>query len=308
MNSQPLVSICCLTYNHAPFIRQCLDGFLMQITDFPIEILIHDDASTDGTDAIIQEYAEKYPDLFFPLFEKENQFSKGKSSVMDIEYNYTRAKGKYIAYCEGDDYWTDPMKLQRQVDFLEANPEYSVCFHRCRYMDLPSGIVTDDSCGHLFNDGLEGVEITKSLFLESWLTQPLTMVFRKERFNPSWHERYECYRDYHEIYHLLNAGKGYLFSFEGGIHIKHKGGISSSKTPKEGIRVAYQLIKDLYSHNKGDHLLKDSLVRIIKFIIEKQYFNNDRCYLYIEYIVLTKDLFFLPKHIVKRLLRLPRIN
>ena len=103
MSSTPLVSICCLTYNHAPFIRDCLEGFLAQKTDFPIEILIHDDASSDGTQTIVRQYAEQYPNVFFPIYETENQYTRGLASKMDIEFNYSRARGKYIAYCEGDD-------------------------------------------------------------------------------------------------------------------------------------------------------------------------------------------------------------
>ena len=124
MNSDVLVSICCITYNHAPYIRQCLDGFIMQKTNFKFEILIHDDASTDGTANIIREYEENYPNIFKPIYQTENQYSKGKN--ISATYNWPRAIGKYIAQCEGDDYWTDPLKLQRQVDFLEANPEYSM--------------------------------------------------------------------------------------------------------------------------------------------------------------------------------------
>jgi glycosyltransferase involved in cell wall biosynthesis len=107
----------------------------MQKTDFPIEILIHDDCSTDGTTEIIREYEAKYPDLIFPLYEEENQYQQGKAAEIDF-YNYRRARGKYIAYCEGDDYWTDPLKLQKQVDFMEANPEYSVCFHDFQVYDV----------------------------------------------------------------------------------------------------------------------------------------------------------------------------
>jgi GT2 family glycosyltransferase/pyruvate-formate lyase-activating enzyme len=124
--SKPLVSISCITYNHERYIRECLDGFLQQKTTFPIEVLIHEDASTDGTAAIIKEYAKKYPTIIKPTFQKENQFSKGILVTIDI---YSRAKGKYLAVCEGDDYWTDPLKLQKQVEFLEAHPECSICFH-----------------------------------------------------------------------------------------------------------------------------------------------------------------------------------
>ena len=123
-----LVSISCLTYNHAPFIRDCLEGFLIQKTTFKYEVLIHDDASNDGTKEIIEEYQLKYPDIIFPIYQKENQFSKGYRGF-NQKYNFPRSRGKYIALCEGDDYWTDPYKLQKQVDFLEVNPDCSLCFH-----------------------------------------------------------------------------------------------------------------------------------------------------------------------------------
>ena len=123
-----LVSISCLTYNHAPFIRDCLEGFLIQKTTFKYEVLIHDDASNDGTKEIIEEYQLKYPDIIFPIYQKENQFSKGYRGF-NQKYNYPRSRGKYIALCEGDDYWTDPLKLQKQVDFLEVNSDCSLCFH-----------------------------------------------------------------------------------------------------------------------------------------------------------------------------------
>ena len=109
MKNNPLLSICCVTYNHESFISQCLDGFLMQQTDFPFEILIHDDASADGTANIIMEYEAKYPDLIKPIYQTENQFSKGIK--ISVTFNFPRAKGKYIALCEGDDYWTDPLKF-----------------------------------------------------------------------------------------------------------------------------------------------------------------------------------------------------
>ena len=125
-NQDVIVSIICVTYNHEPYIRQCLEGFVMQKTDFAFEVLIHDDASTDKTADIIREYEAKYPDLIKPIYQIENQYSKGVK--INAIYNYPRAKGKYIAFCEGDDYWIDPLKLQKQVDFLEANPEYSATF------------------------------------------------------------------------------------------------------------------------------------------------------------------------------------
>ncbi|MBD2358449.1 glycosyltransferase [Tolypothrix sp. FACHB-123] len=126
--STPLVSICCTTYNHSRFVQDALEGFLMQKTTFPFEIVIFDDASTDGTQKIIEEYMEKYPNLFVPFLQKENLWQgKGISGTFTIAF--PNARGKYIALCEGDDYWIDPYKLQKQVYLLDKHPEYSICFH-----------------------------------------------------------------------------------------------------------------------------------------------------------------------------------
>ena len=133
----PLVSIICLTYNHTKYIRQCLDGFVMQQTNFSFEIIVHDDASTDGTALIIKEYAEKYKDKFIPVLQNVNQYSQGVS--LGKTFLYPLAKGKYIAECEGDDYWTDPLKLQRQVDFLENHSDYVLCSTDCMIMTEDTG-------------------------------------------------------------------------------------------------------------------------------------------------------------------------
>ena len=122
---KPLVSIICTVYNHESFLRNALDGFVMQKTNFPFEIIISDDASTDSSADIIREYEKKYPKLFVPFYYKENQYSKGiPFFANDL---LAKSKGKYIALCEGDDYWTDPYKLQKQVDFLEANKDFAIC-------------------------------------------------------------------------------------------------------------------------------------------------------------------------------------
>lgn len=122
----PLVSICCVTYNHADTIAEALESFLAQRADVPVEILVHDDASTDGTEAILRAYAEKYPEVVKPLFETENQYRKGLA--MDATFNFPRATGEYIALCEGDDFWCDPHKLKRQVACLQAHPDCTFCF------------------------------------------------------------------------------------------------------------------------------------------------------------------------------------
>lgn len=128
MGSNPLVSIICLTYNQEKYVRDCLEGFISQKTSFPYEILIYDDASTDSTPDIIREYAAKHPSIFKPTYYTTNNYSQGLGFV-GLYTGIKEAKGKYVAYCEGDDYWTDTSKLQKQVDFLEANPQYVICAH-----------------------------------------------------------------------------------------------------------------------------------------------------------------------------------
>ena len=121
------VSICTITYNHGNYIRQTLEGVVSQKTNFNLELLIHDDASTDNTAKIILEYQKKYPHIIKPILQPKNLMSKGV--YVDQTFNWPRIKGKYVAYLDGDDYWTDPYKLQKQVDFLDAHPYYSIVFH-----------------------------------------------------------------------------------------------------------------------------------------------------------------------------------
>lgn len=125
MEDQIEVSIVCITFNHEKYIRKCLDGFLMQKTNFRYEVIIHDDASTDKTQEIIKEYEFKYPKIIKPIYQKENQLSRGIN--FHKLYTVPRVKGKYIALCEGDDYWIDEHKLQLQYDCLEKNNDCSMC-------------------------------------------------------------------------------------------------------------------------------------------------------------------------------------
>lgn len=125
--TKPVVSICCLAYNHEPYIEDALEGFLIQETNFPFEVLIHDDASTDHTADIIREYETAYPHIIKPIYQKENQYSK-KVKISQT-FQYPRAQGEYIAYCEGDDYWIHPNKLKEQTALLKKYPHIHICFH-----------------------------------------------------------------------------------------------------------------------------------------------------------------------------------
>lgn len=140
---QIMVSVLCAAYNQEKYIEKTLQGFVMQKTDFAWEALINDDASTDGTRRIIERFAEKYPNIIKPVYHKENQFSQGISIIRDNLI--PKAKGKYFAFCEGDDFWTDPNKLQKQVDYMEAHPECTLCIHnssRVKKDGEPAGMTT----------------------------------------------------------------------------------------------------------------------------------------------------------------------
>lgn len=157
MTQQPLVVIRCITYNHEKYIRDTLNGFLIQRTDFPFVAIVHDDASTDSTADIIREYADKYPHIIKPLFETENQFSKRDGSLRKIMNQATNELGpKYVACCEGDDYWSDPLKLQKQVDFLESNPDYNMVATNCQYLKgtelTPGRWNVENECDARFED------------------------------------------------------------------------------------------------------------------------------------------------------------
>lgn len=203
---QVMVSICCLAYNHEKYIRSALDSFVSQETDFPFEVLIHDDASTDATAAVIREYEEKYPQIIRPIYQTVNQFSQ-KISISAV-HQYPRARGKYLAICEGDDYWTDPHKLQRQVDFMQAHPQYALCVHNTREINCITG------AQRLINPSEQEMDIPLLSIMERGGAQFHTssMLFRREdalRF-PDYCSKYG-FGDYPKSIFLALCGKVHYF-------------------------------------------------------------------------------------------------
>lgn len=203
---KPEVSVSVTTYNQEKYIEQTLNSILMQKTDFLFEILIMDDASSDKSPEIIQEYSEKYPNIIKPIYQNVNQYSQGKE--VHYTFNYTRAQGKYIAYCDGDDYWTDPLKLQKQFDFMEKNAHVSACVHAGKGVNEKGSRIlwiqeaAEKSCYLDTNNviALQGKFASNSLFMRNYFTEDYDM--------PDWFHAAKI-TDY-PLYLILST-KGFLY-------------------------------------------------------------------------------------------------
>lgn len=242
-----VVSISCITYNHAPYIRQCLDGFMMQQTNFAFEVLIHDDASTDGTTEIIKEYEAKYPDIIKPIYEEENQWVKGRRG--SAVFNFPRAKGKYIAMCEGDDYWTDPLKLQKQVDFLSRNTEMSMACHRTQVV----------ACNNSHQEYIHPEEIDESrcfdlkeLIEYKWIPRTLSILFCREVLDRINYQYYTNFFDIVLFYEILACGKGFIFSDVMGVYRVHVNGTWSAASSATQTAITLSTLKEIYEKHQTD--------------------------------------------------------
>ena len=251
----PLLSIICNTYNHEDFISQAIDSFLMQKTDFPIEIIIHDDCSTDYTQKIIQDYADKNPGLIKTIFQKENQHSQG---IKPRKFTLPHCQGKYIALCEGDDYWTDSNKLQKQVDFLEKNTDYSICFHNAKV--LKNGILVDNFLKTIVTETTTILDLAKdnyiytaSAVLRNYFSQGLP-----EYFNSSPAGDYLLW--------MVAAEKGKIKYFDEvmSVYRIHVGGIWAPKS----------LIEKLEASAKVKKILMDNFDGEVKDVLRLSYINQ----------------------------------
>ena len=227
-SNEIVVSIVCEVFNHEQYLERCLQGFVMQKTNFKYEILIHDDASTDGSVDIIKKYVSEYPDLFKPIYQKENQFSKGVGIWRTIQF--PRAKGKYIALCEGDDYWIDPLKLQKQVDVLETHPECVMVFNRILTFSQEKNAFIR---GKQYN-GKTGYVKNKDLILKGGLFVPTcSMLFRNKLITPLFSKSYiqNCHVGDYPLQILCAViGKCYYLADEMSVY---RVGNSSSWTGKQ---------------------------------------------------------------------------
>lgn len=244
---EPIVSVVIATYNHQDLLAQSIDSVLSQKTDYPYEIIIHDDASKDTTVDVIRNYAQKYPDVIIPILQVENQCSKGLK-IMPT-FLFPAARGKYIAICEGDDYWTDLNKLQKQIDFLEANSDYAASAHQ-------SLIVTERS-QRLFNENVPA-DIHLSDLLETRIFHTASFIFRTElirKYPPTPVNMHS----YDRLLFMLIASNGPIRYFDDVmcVYRKHESGLSARgkyKTIAKDFNVVPYLIENIPNFPKNKYL------------------------------------------------------
>lgn len=221
----PFVAVKVITYNHEQFLTACLEGALMQETTFPVKIFIHDDASTDQTIAILRTYEQRYPHLIQVYYQPENTYASKDKFKKRAPFN-NLIQGKYIALCEGDDYWTDPLKLEKQVGFLERNPDFSFSFHQVDL--LTNGIITPEIMPHApeIVDTKE-VILIKSEFAKTQI-RTCSVLFRNT-FNqpPEWTQK-SMHQDFVLFLHLATLGKGYYIKESMAVYRIHPQGVFSS--------------------------------------------------------------------------------
>ncbi|MDF2189655.1 glycosyltransferase [Paraflavitalea sp. CAU 1676] len=217
--NQPLISVCIITYNHEKYIRQCLEGVVMQKTNFPFEVIVGEDCSKDGTRKIVEEFEAKYPDIIKPIYHSSNVGGARNG----YEFCYPRLSGKYVAICEGDDYWTDNSKLQKQVDFLEKHEDHVMCFHRVQSVDENDVFIE----GQEVSDKVMSFK-GKDIFHISIPT--LSVVFRK-CFDVIPPEMFKAKSGDTFLFGLLaRFGKAADLGFVGARYRKHSGGVYSPKS------------------------------------------------------------------------------
>ena len=272
-SNNPFVAIHCMTFNQKPYIRQCLDGFVMQKTNFPFVAIVVDDASTDNEQEVLWDFINNELDQTSLQKDETNDFVRvvtphkinhnctfvliflkyNHSSIKKVKNPYFKDwedKAKYIALCEGDDYWTDPIKLQKQVDILESNPDFIICTHDYIRFFQEQGKFEERGINNKF---LEKESFEESAYYEysldnyfkHWFTQPLTALYRNGEYLKTFpREHYNNFRDDIFFYYILKEGKGALLKDTMGVYRINN---SSSWSAKSNIQKWEDSIDNAYN-------------------------------------------------------------
>lgn len=270
---KPLVVIRCLAFNQEKYIRQCLEGFVSQETDFPFVAIVHDDASTDGTADVIREYESRYPDIILPIYETENQYSKHDGSLRDIMQKAVDSTGaKYIAFCEGDDYWTDTHKLQKQVDLMEARPHISICCHHVLCHHIETGKTDSD-----YFVCKEGEFSTADLAKENFI-QTLSVMMRND------HRIFDTYQkidskvigDYALWFCATLFGSIYKMPDKMAVYRLGSGSFSTLTAQKRHV-LLLSLLNRLRCHTEDDETLValDQQIAHVEMLISENRFSEE---------------------------------
>jgi glycosyltransferase involved in cell wall biosynthesis len=271
-NKQDIVlSIICVTFNHAKFIDEAIRGFLIQKTDFAFEVIIHDDASTDKTVDIIKKYQSLYPSIIKPIFQKENQWSTG--IFKPVLYASKFAEGQYIARCEGDDYWVDPLKIQIQIDFLEKNNDYVITYTNSVAID-ENGILDTDFGGAKKDLSKTELQRAAPIFTLTVCYRNIIKDFPVEMMIVPIGDLF--------YWSLLGEhGKGkYLANIEPAVYRVHDGGILSKKSFDIKAAMHFKTLVLLYMYHSGrnnKNLTVYYRFQILQRLINKRFaYKNER--------------------------------
>lgn len=249
MNEELMVCIQCATYNQEKYIGQTLEGIVTQKTNFPFVVVVVDDASTDHNADIIREYEAKYPDIVKAVYLEENYYSQKKSKRPFFEV--WRNKSKYVSFCEGDDFWTNPNKLQIQVDFMEAHPDYNVCCHNWNV--LKDGEIEPSPVHHLYT---KPFTFTFDTLPWVWITKTLTLMYRNSAVDFNELDTFKYTRDANLVYLALRNSKGYFMTEVMATYRVVDSGIWSKVDQNKKNFTTYDLYKDMYQHEPNKALRK----------------------------------------------------
>ncbi|WP_288373829.1 glycosyltransferase [uncultured Algoriphagus sp.] len=274
-----LVSICMITYNHERFLAEAINGVLDQKIDSGFELVVSDDCSTDYSYEIVDSFVSNHP------LGNRIRYIRHKTNLgMSENFHWTlmQCKGEYIAYCEGDDYWTDTRKLQKQIDYLQSNKSLSFAFHRTTLYYQNSKISKADHNDRFFKKNKSLIEVDGFTLANGWQIGMQTLVFRKAYISNLNISDFNYFRDVHLLAHLLEYGNGACLNFFGSVYRIHNEGVHSRNSKFENLKTGYACFEELFKCYKKNYqklILKNYLHELIQFQIKGNNYQEAVYYL-----------------------------